>query len=667
MRAYYNQEQFNGGKLGKLLKGRHDRDFYGKGCKTYSNFRPTIQGPTVKRKGSIYVTPVKDSADKTGLIPFVFDEDDSVILEFGDGYIRFFKNNEPIMSGMSPYEIVSPYGVADIPNIKYAQYGDIMYLAAGGKSIRPQKITRTSDTSWTIANVDNQLGPVEDVNETTTTVTLSGTLTKGGTSTWTASASIFQAAHVGSVWAIAKSNDTAIIGYARMASYSSGTVATFTNQNDLTPVTTTASANWYEATWSAVRGYPYAVAFHEDRLYWGGLDENPLDIVGSVVSSYENYDIDDASADDGLHFNLAGQTNRIQWMASDGDFLVCGTLGGLGFVEFQISDTTITPRAKVGSNFGSASVQGVKINDQVVYLHKAKKHLYETQYNDISLKYASVKLSSINNDILVGDTEYISTVEQPDTAVYMPSDGDLKGLIREPTNEVIGWYEYNFDGIVESVATIPSVTGDDQIWVVIKRTIDGSDVRYIEYIDNSEEEIFVDSAVTYDGVATRTITGLDHLEGETVQVWGDGANAGSYTVASGSITIPSSKSAVMKAHIGLPYNADVEIMPISIPVPNTGGTTQTLLSRVNEVALTLYNTLGLEIGRDVDNLKTIPFRKTSDAMDSGPSKIGGDYPEEVVVPFDGEWTRSPTIYIRSSQPFPCTLVSLMARMEVNSN
>lgn len=665
MRVYYNQEQFNGGKLGKLLRGRHDNAFYKKGCKTLTNFRPSTQGPVVKRKGSKYVQSVKTPANKTRLIPFIFDEDDSIVLEFGNLYIRFYKDGAPIMSGMSPYEIVSPYATADLPNIKYDQYGNLMYLAAGGKSIRPQKLTRITDTNWTIAALDNKFGPVEDENTTATTINVTGTKTVGGTSTWTASAALFNASHVGSVWGI-KKDSADEVRYARMTAFTSSTVADFVNQSDLTHLAS-ATALWFEATWSGVRGYPYAVAFHEDRLYWGGLDANPLDIVGSVVGSYENYDIDDASADDGLHFNLAGQTNLIQWMESDGSFLVCGTLGGLGFVEIDISNTTINPRARVGSNFGSSKTQGIKINDQIIYLQKAKRQLFETQYNDVSLKYVSSKLSAINNDILVGDTDYLDATEQPDVAAYMPSDGELKAFLREPNQEVAGWYEYAFDGEVESVAIIPSVTGDDQIWLVIKRTINGSTTRYVEYIDNSSEEIYVDSAVTYDGVATRTLTGLSHLEGKTVTVWGDAAAAGSYTVSSGTITIPSSKSAVMKAHIGLPYNADLEIMPIDIPIPATGGTTQTLQTRVNEVALVVSNTLGLQIGRNFDNLKTIPFRSSGDAMDTGVPKAGADYPEEIVVPFDGEWTRAATICLRSADPFPCTIVSLMARLEVNSN
>lgn len=744
-RVYFNQEQFNFGKLGRLLRSRRDGAFYRAGCKTLKNFRPTVQGAAEKRKGSRFVTEVKSSSNRTRLIPFIFGQTDSVRMEFGDQYIRFFKGTDSIFEatqtitgatqanpvvvtvaahgysngdeieinsvlGMTElndkryrlanvtvntfelqnidgnnidgtgftayvsggtakrvYEIVSPYTTSDLVNIKYDQLGDIMYLTAGGKTIRPQKLVRLGDTNWTIANLDNRLGAVEDVNETSTTITLSGVLTESGISTWTASAGIFQAAHVDSVWAIAKNDDTSIIGYARMSSFTSSTVADFVNQTDLTPVTTTPTTNWYEATWSGVRGYPKAVAFHEDRLFWGGTDTNPLDIVGSVVGSYENYDIDDASADDALHFQMTGQVNDIQWLTSDGEFLVAGTLGGLGFVQFDVTNTTVTPRARFGSNFGSSVVQGLKLNNQVVYLHNSTKTMYEAQYNDVSLKYNSIDLNDLNPEILQSGIEEMQSVEQPDVAAYMPSQGELKGLSRDSLQKIIGWYEYNFNGNVESVATTPNTTGIDDIWFIVERTINSVTRRYIEYIDNSLEEIFLDSSITYNGVATRNFGGLDHLEGEIVSVWGDGAFAGDYTVTNGSITIPDSKSEVEKAHIGYAYNADLEVMPIDFPLPQTGGTTQALLSRINELYLILSDTLGLLAGNDVDTLTVVPFRRIGSPMDSPPEHIGLEYPEELQVPFNDDWSRASTIYLRSNNPFPCTILSIMARAEVNSN
>lgn len=667
MRAYYSQQGFNYGRLGPLIRARTDIKYYPRGCKNLINFRPTPQGPAVKRKGTVYVAEVKDSSAAVRLVKFVFSEIDSYILEFGNEYIRFYQGTSQVESGGSPYEISSPYGTSDLSKLKFAQLGDIMYIAH--PDYRPYKLSRAGATSWTLAEMDNQLGPVLDVNETATTITLSGAITEGGTSTWTASADTFDVSQEGSVWAIANPSN-ASIGYARMDTYSSATVATFTNQTDLFN-TAVATKNWYEAAWSGTQGYPRAVAFHEQRLFWGGTDENPLTIWGSVSNgAYENYDKDDASADDAPTFDVNGRANTIQWLLSNGRFLVAGTYGGLAFADFSSATDNPIPTVYNGSSFGSSDIQGVQVNGSVIYPSSNKKNLYRAQYDDITLQYRSLDLNDLNDDYLDAGATYADTVEQPDVGVLLVEDGDLKVLNYDETQSettlpLIGWYSKEVNGDIESVASVPT-TDDDRIWVVIKRTIDGSTARYVEYFDISENDIYMDSSITYSGSATRILTGLDHLEGEEVTVVGDGAYAGNYTVSSGSITIPDSKSAVESAYIGLAYNADLETMPINIPIPQLGGDTMTLKARIDEVALILYKTLGLQMGRTTATLKTIPFRDSNDAMNTAPPIFGNSYPDIKVESFDGDWSRQPTIYIRSNLPFPATICGLKARMAVES-
>lgn len=664
VKVFYSQEQFNFGQLGKLLRARYDRNAYKAGCKTLINFRPTIQGPAVKRKGTRYVAEVKTSSAFTRIIPFSFSETTNFTLELGNTYIRFFKDGAPVMSGMSPYEITSPYTTADLPNIKYAQIGDIMYLTAGGKLIKPQKLTRIADTNWTIADIDYQFGPVLDKNTSATTITLSGTLTKGGSSTWTASAATFQANHVGSVWGIAKSNDELIKGYAIMTGFTSSTIATFTNQNDLTPVTTTATANWYEAAWSKVKGFPYAICLHEQRLFFAGTDTAPLEVYGSVAGgSYENFDTGTAAADDGLRFELSGQINKIQWLESDGSFLVGGTLGGLAFISFEIGDT-ITPRARVGSAFGASSVQAQRIGDQIVYLHSNQRNLYQADYSDITLKYNSFDLTDYNPEILEGGATDMQGVEQPDLAALLVTSQGLRGISRDQSQEIVGWYKYDFDGEIESIAVSPSL-GEDVIWLLIKRTINGNTKRYIEYIEYEDEEVYVDSAIIYDGAPTRTFTGLAHLEGKTVQVRGDDAFSGEYTVSSGQVVLPNSKTAVSKAIIGLPYNADLEIMPINIAIPETGGSSLAFRARVNKALMVVSDTIGIAVGMDFNSLSDVPIKKVGDNMDSPPVAYGANYPEEIEHFFDGSWSRHPTVCIRSNKPFGATIHALMVKLEVS--
>ena len=451
------QGSFDAGELGDLLDARIDLPIYSRGCRVLKNFTPTPQGPAKRRLGSHYVREVKDSADNTRLIEFIFSEIDSVVLEFGDQYLRFYTNQGPQLEatqaitgvtqanpavvtitghgyttgdaveiedvvGMTElngkrytitvltantfeldgidstgftayssggtaarvYEIATPFLESEVFDLKYAQLGDIMYIAH--PEHRPQKLSRAGATSWTIADVDNLNGPVLDVNETSTTVTLSGTITAGGTSTWTASSAIFQSDHVGSVWAIADTSN-ANIGYARMSSFTSSTVADFTNQTDLFG-TATASTNWYEAAWSDVRKHPRAVAFHEQRLALAGTNEDPLTIyLSNGNEKFETFDIGDGSDDDAIVATLTGRVNTIQWLLSDGDFLVAGTFGGLGFLGSGSTSQPLTPtnvKAKNGTSFGSDNIQGISVNNQIKYIQRSSTKLYQASYDDVS-------------------------------------------------------------------------------------------------------------------------------------------------------------------------------------------------------------------------------------------------------------------------------------------
>lgn len=663
-RAYFYQEQFNFGQLGKLLRARSDIGLYKKGCKILKNFRPSIQGPAIKRKGAVYSHEVKDSSQQVLLQKFIFSEIDSYVLEFGDQTLRFIQGTSQVESASVPYEIATPYSVSDLPKLKFAQIGDIMYIAH--PSYPPYKLSRFGNTNWTLAAMEYKLGPIQDVNETSTTITVTGTKTEGGTSTWTASSSIFQSTDVGTVWGIREAGADHW-HYGKMTSYTSGTVADFENQNDLTHLVS-GTTEWAYPAWSETYGFPRAVAFHEQRLFFGGNDNAPLTVWGSVIRAFENFDIGTAATDDALVFDLSGRKNNIQWLASDGEFLVSGTYGGLGFVQFDIGADTVEPRARVGTTYGSSSKQGVLLGDKLVYAHSNEKSIYETNYDDISLKYISANLNNINSDIISSSISKLDVIEQPDLTLACVNGGKLILCSRLSQGEenITGWYEYSLNGEIEDVCIIPT-TEDDRIFIAVKRTINGNTKRYIEYIETADVMRYLDSSIYYSGSATRTFTGLNHLEGETVQVYGDGSFFGEYVVSSGSITIPTSKTAIEEAYIGLAYQADLETMPISMGFKQTGGTTQTLDAKIDQLRLMLYKTLTLSVGRDFDNLDVIPFRKTNDAMTAGLELFGGDYPDIKETMFSQGYTKQPSICLRSELPFPCTIVSIFGRMEVNAN
>lgn len=192
----------NAGELSPRLEGRVDTEKYQAGLKVCENFLPLIQGPATRRGGTRYIAEVKDSGDRTWLVRFEFSTEQAYILEFGDGYIRFFTNQGQVESSPGvPYEIASPYSVADLITgdatfqLRTVESADVIYICH--PSYQQRKLTRLAPTNWTIDVMQSVGGPFKPLNTTATTVQASATT---GAVTLTASAPIFSADLVGSLF-----------------------------------------------------------------------------------------------------------------------------------------------------------------------------------------------------------------------------------------------------------------------------------------------------------------------------------------------------------------------------------------------------------------------------------------------------------------------------------
>ena len=155
---------FTAGELSPRLDGRNDLAKYSAGCATVENMVIYPHGAAARRPGTQFVASVKTPAAKTRLIPFEFSTEQTYILEFGNQYIRFYRNNGQIESSGSAYEISTPYLTAELFDIKFAQSADVMYITHPNHQTR--KLSRTGHTSWTLAAVEFTNGPFLDANIT---------------------------------------------------------------------------------------------------------------------------------------------------------------------------------------------------------------------------------------------------------------------------------------------------------------------------------------------------------------------------------------------------------------------------------------------------------------------------------------------------------------------
>ena len=378
--------------------------------------------------------------------------------------------------------------------------------------------------------------------------------------------------------------------------------------------------------------------------------------------------------DDAIIYTIASnQVNAIRFMTATRT-LIIGTAGG----EFSVSggsvDTAITPTnilIKKQSNHGAANVDALAVGNVTLFLQRAKRKLRELAYNFDVDGYVAPDLTILAEHISEGGFTQLSYQQEPNQIIWgVRADGQLIGLTYQREQQVVAWHRHIFGGsfgsgnaVCESVATIPTDNSEYQTWVIIKRTINGSTKRYVEYLhkydfDETDDTSFnfLDSQLEYDGSAATTISGLSHLEGETVSVLADGATHPDKTVSSGEITLDRSAS---KVKVGLSYTSLLQTMRIDAGSQN--GTSQAKTKRIYEITARLYESIGIEVGPDLNNMERIPFRSSADAMDTGISVFTGDKEIE----FRGNYETDGFIFVRQTQPLPLTVLSLYPRLITN--
>ena len=708
------QNSFNAGELSPLLKGRIDLEKYRNGCEEMVNFLPQIAGPARKRPGTRFVREVKDSTQQVRLIPFEFSNEQAYVLEFGDGYIRFYADGGILLDVLGdPYEIASPYWAEDVSSIDFAQSADVVYLAH--PEYPPHKLSRFGSTDWTIEPVEFVDPPFNDLNTDVMTLLASAAT---GNITITSSASFFIPEDVGGhikfeavlaskydKWEPSKTitsgdlrqyegnlyratsggstgsrppihtegseSDGTVTwafvnngyGYAEITGYTSATVVSATVIKELPALALSATTKWATGAWSDAYGYPRAVIFYEDRLWFAGSYNRPQTLWASTTGDYENHQYG-TNDDDALNYTINTQDmNAIQWLSA-GKVLGIGTLNG----EFTLSATNIsdpvTPtNVKIlpQTTYGSAEgVRPQRVGGAILFLQRAGRKIREYVYNFETDSYVAPNLNVLADHIVQQGVSQISYQQEPYQIVWAArNDGVLAGMTYERSEDVVGWHRHTLGGSVESVVTIPHWDGDqDVLWMVVRRTINGQQKRYIEYMEkyfDDEYSFFVDSGLTYDGAPTSTLTGLDHLEGEEVAVLIDGAVHPNVTVTGGAISLQTPGSVI---NVGLPFIGRVKTMPLEAGAAE--GVAQGKQMRINNMVIRLFESgPGLWYGPNDANMNEYHQRRTVDLMDRPVPLLTGD---TGLLAWPSGYETGPQLVIEHRLPLPCTLVALMPQV-----
>lgn len=672
------QTSFNAGEFSPLMGGDVDLDKRAFSVSLMENMIALKQGPAVTRGPTIFVKEVKDSSKRTDLKKFEFSDNDAIQIEIGDLYFRFYKNYAPILNVGVPVELVTPYAQANLFDdnnmllLKFAQSANVLYITHPLYPI--YALTRVSDISWSLTEVELNDGPYLDVNGTSTTITPSGTT---GSVTLTASSSIFAATDVGRVVRIQHSSTW---GWAEITAYSSGTSVTALVGSAFGG--TTAVVTWRLGVYSQTTGYPSAISFFQDRVALNGSEQDPDFYALSKTAGYSPtliaFQPSNAAgtvADDNAIYGRvpSGQVNVIKWLASDSKGLILGTSKEEFLLRANSLGDTITPSNKNVvplSATGGSILPPIKTINGNAFVQEFRRRVFDIvyTYEQDTLKPQDLTLAA--EHITKGQIIDASYQKEPVNVIWFAkSNGELIGMTHYPDQKVYGWHRHTIggtDACVESISCIPSPSGErDDLWMIVKRTINGSTKRYIEYMSRYYEddmEVYEgargDSRFSYTGVSTGTVSGLGHLEGETVKVMVDGKSHPDLVVTSGAITLANGRVGT-NIQIGLAYRWRLVTRELEIKLRN-GDTAQGKVKRVNEVVLRLLNTLGLEYGRYDGTLYEYDFNQ------------GQEY-DEVINLFSGDteilsWPDNSDANMQmefsSDSVFPACIVAIMYEMDV---
>lgn len=422
---------------------------------------------------------------------------------------------------------------------------------------------------------------------------------------------------------------------------------------------TSATDKWAEGAWSDYQGYPRLVKLIDGRLTFVSTYGMPLAYWSSEVDDFADFRRSASNP-------AASQFRRFYSTTQDGIFWVeqrdNGVIFGSAGDEWQITGfgTTAEEVKRVGYH-GSANVPAVTLNDSLVFVQTGGQIIRD--YVGISTAYAMARDPNVAVN-LTGDAEHITAsgvqelcvVQSPMGIIYGLSQGNLFSLTYDRDAGVMGWARHETDGYIHSMC---STSGDygDEMWFVVTRNETDRIERFhpetetLAYAGSFERCLFLDGGiVSYSATPTTTVTGLDHWEGETVDVLRDGWPETGYVVSGGAITLPEASTWVA---VGKSYTSTVETLPIVYQTQS--GETRYLQGRVNGIIVDVHNTFGLEYA-DASANEWYELQRPGDADD--PVNPPALQSEPIAAPLDGKHGRQCRCKLRMTKPIPATILGI---------
>lgn len=681
---------FAGGEITPEMFGRLDDVRFQTGLATCRNFVVLPHGPVANRPGFEFVREVKDSSKQVRLLPFVFSATQTVVIEMGEGYFRFHSQGGTVLDGGVPYEIANPYSEDDLFEIKFVQSADVLTLVHPSYAVR--ELRRLGATNWQLATPTFGAGIAAPggLNVVATTAGASylrnyayvvTSVQDGAESAAsapdTASNNLDATDTYNTVsWsAVAGADEYRVYRQAGGLYYLIAVTTSLSVIDDNLPynggITPPTASDPFSGS-----NYPGAVTYFEQRKVFAGSNAQPQNVWTTRTGSETNFDYAIPPVDtDSIQFRIAAREyNQIVHLVPLQDMIILTQAGEWRLTSASGGALTpdtyaIRPQSYVGAGHATPITTGSNL-----IFADVGGHVREMAYLEQAGGY-------LTGDISIRAPHLFDSYDIVDTAVtknpypilwFVSTSGRLLGLTYIPEQQVAGWHWHDTgvsedeDGNVvtqhyfESVAAVRE-PGMDALYVVVRREINGSSVRYIERMhtrefDEGADAFFVDAGVWYEGAAIDEVTGgLEHLEGETVSILADGAVCPPQVVIDGGLpeALPAEASKIV---IGLPILADLKTLPFAAEMQGMG---QGRPKNVNEVWLRVFRSSGVFAGPSIAKLTEFKQR-TTEPYGSPPSLKT----DEISLKVSPSWGNDGQLVVRQSDPLPLTVLSMSLEMSV---
>ena len=635
------QASFSHGEIDPLLRGRVDIEQYYSSVAQAKNVIFEPQGGFSRRPGLKFMhdaTANVGVTDSIRLIPFEYSTGQTYIimvclqsssnlrfLIFKDGALQSNLNgsgNAHIDLSMSSNYYSYP---TDLREINYTQNTDTMVITYRG--INPITIVRgANDTTWTISFMSFTSPIVKGslLGQTGVTANPSDTLTPSATTgviTLNTTSGIFSGTQDEGKQIFV--NSPAGFGRAEIIDYIS---TSRVKANVLIPFASTdaiASGDWtFEHNWlnafNSSWGYPHTCTFHEGRLYFGGSWKQPMTLFASKVGDYFNFKTSEGLDDDAFNVTLTTDTlNSITGLRSGRDLQIF-TTGGEFFIPQADLDPITPSNVAVKSTTKRGSKAGIKpaaTEGGTFFIQRQGKALREMLFSDVELSYVANNISLLASHLIVDpkamairpstDTtegDLLMICNGTSTTGYRAASSGLGGtlacfMLHKQQNIVAPSY-------LQTDGTFLDVAVDlDEIYVVVKRTINSATKYYLEVLD---DDYTTDSSVQKTSSFSGTSYNLvPHLQAKTVKVVRDDIVESDVSNVNSSGTITTSAQPSSYIETGLDFTVTVKTNPVEPNLPS--GRVVTQKKRILEVSPVMYRTHNLTVNGYEVPLTTLPY------------------------------------------------------------